>query len=103
MDLSHIRLYKKTHNGLEYVTNAEPRLRVHRATQEHEEGEKAIINQLLEVRENEVANARNRHRQREAETGISIYNQIIPSYGQMLKAESNLLAEDEDYDLSEQL
>jgi hypothetical protein len=103
VDLSHIRLYKKTHNGIEFITIAEPRLRVHRATQEHEVGEKTMINQLLDVRKNEVANALKRHRQREAETGISIYNQIIPSYGQMLKAESNLLAEDEDYDLSEQL
>lgn len=98
-DLSHIRLYRLTHNGLEFVAGAEPRIEVHRATQEHDAGEKQLINDLLGVRTEELKRAKKQHEEREDKTGISIYNQMNGSIGEIMKHESNMLYEDEEFDV----
>ena len=102
-DLSHIRLYKQTENGLQFINIAEPRIQVHRATQDHEEGEKARISSLINFRNKEVEYAETETRKRAARTGVSILNQVMPSFAEVLKQESLMTNEDEEFDVYNQL
>ncbi|MEN9448942.1 MAG: hypothetical protein RJA25_2232 [Bacteroidota bacterium] len=110
MDLSHIRLYELTPKGLRFVAGAEPRIEIHRATQDLVVGERALLNDLLAISPSEVAYRKEEQAKREDATGVSIYNEINPNYkgtlsghlmkpkqdyrGEIMKAES--LMEDED-------
>jgi hypothetical protein len=100
-DLSHIRLYKKTAIGLEFIAGAEPRIVVHRAVQDYTECERALISDLLGVRDAEVKRAKKQHKERAERTGISIYNQMagygIESYAELLKKESDIIEDAAEY------
>lgn len=58
-NLSHIRLYKETPEGLLFITVAEPRIVVHRAAQDQKDGDRKLINDLLDVRKQDAEDLRN--------------------------------------------
>jgi len=87
-DLSHIRLYKNSENGLQFITIAEPRIVNPRATQDYQEGDRERITALLNYRKSEIATMKSNDRKREARTGVSRIALINPTLGQVYKAES---------------
>lgn len=86
-DLSHVRLYVEENNSLRFVSMAEPRIIVPRALVDHQEGDAAKIQSLLQVRRDEAKRMKEESKQLEEETGIR-REDLITSYGEYTKSES---------------
>ena len=84
--MSHIRLYKQTENGLQFInicrtthTGASCNL------QDHEKRRKSTHKLFDKLQKQKVEYAETETRKRAARTGVSILNQVMPSFAEVLK------------------
>ena len=91
-DMTQIRLYTDSPNGLLYITDLEPRIENPRATYDFKPGSRQQINELLQLRRDEMKKIETDRKAVEAKTGISkeglVYREDTTDYR---KHESNLV------------
>lgn len=91
-DMTLVRLYTDSPNGLQYVTDLEPRISNPRATYDYKPGSRAQINELLQLRRDEMKKIKTDREDLEQRTGISkkhlVYAEDTTDYR---KHESNLV------------
>jgi hypothetical protein len=78
-DLSHIRLYTQSEQGLQEVGIAQPKVSFHRGTQEQGEGEKALINKHLAIHKEELESWKAEIQAIQVRTGISTGSMVQQS------------------------
>ena len=94
-DWSHIRLYIDSPSGLRFVAVAEPRLSVPRATIDYKPGSRALIDELLRLGNEEMADLKETNKQLEEDTGVRAEDLINPTLGSVMK-EDSYKGEDDD-------
>lgn len=70
-NMEHVRLYKTSPSGLQFIDIAEPRLVVPRAIQDYQDGDRERIFALIDYSKSEVKSLKQSHKQREEQTNVS--------------------------------